>query len=497
MADYHAILRRAISAMPSPSGEIRRAVYEKARSALVAQLKAFEPPLSPSEITQQRLQLEDAIRRVESEAARGLLRTPLPTAPEVRSPEAVAVAPEPPDEIPSRAEPAAAPPPPPMVAPHQKAPSSHPMTAKPVAPPPAHAMKHVVDDAGALGGAPAELGRQARDVLQEAALPDAGTGVFAREDEPPVRKTETEARRKRREAARTGEKPAKRLPVLVGVAVAILVFAIGIVALWSQRDVISAMLGGTAEPVVDLSKRTSGEKLAPKVPDRLGSVEDQAKAGGAAKPVQTQTITTTPQLQSATPDGGKTDSAPPQQQAVPAVAQRAVLYEEGAPGLQQQVLAGRVVWQLIPDPTDPKPGAVQIEAQIEIPERKMKAQLLMRPNADTSFPASHMVELHFELPPDFDGKSVGNIPGLIMKATEQSRGDPLNGAIARVKTNFFWIALSSEVGENRNIKLLRERGWIDIPLLYESGRRAILTLEKAGAGDQVVNDALDAWGNGG
>ena len=73
MADYHAILKRAIGALPEPTGEARRAVYEKARAALVTQLKSFDPPLSASEITQQRLQLEDAIRRVEGEAAKGIL----------------------------------------------------------------------------------------------------------------------------------------------------------------------------------------------------------------------------------------------------------------------------------------------------------------------------------------------------------------------------------------------------------------------------------------
>ena len=64
MADYYAILKRAISGLAEPTGEARRAVYEKARSALVQQLKSFDPPLTASEITQQRLQLEDAIRKV-------------------------------------------------------------------------------------------------------------------------------------------------------------------------------------------------------------------------------------------------------------------------------------------------------------------------------------------------------------------------------------------------------------------------------------------------
>jgi hypothetical protein len=99
MADYHAILKRAITALPSPTGEARRAVYEKARNALVNQLKSFDPPLSASEITQQRLHLEDAIRKVESEAAKGLLRQPHvaapPSPPAAAAPQPAAAAPSP------------------------------------------------------------------------------------------------------------------------------------------------------------------------------------------------------------------------------------------------------------------------------------------------------------------------------------------------------------------------------------------------------------------
>ena len=496
MADYHAILRRAISAMPTPNGEARRAVYEKARTALVGQLKSFDPPLTPSEITQQRLQLEDAIRRVESEAAKGLLRTP-PSAPPVQPPPSpVAAAPAP---VEARAEPAAAPPVAPIPAPAAVAAKPMPPEApRPAvqAPVAVNTMKKVVDEAEALGAATAELGRQARDALDEAAVPDPGPGVFAREAEAVARKSETQARRKRREQARDGEKPKTRLPVLIGVAVAILVFVIGIVSLWSQREAISALLGGTPEPVVDISKRPVGEKLAPKVADRLGS-DDATKPAGGAKPVPTQTITTTPQLQSSATEAPKTETPVPQQ-AVALVAQKAILYEEGKAGGQAMISTGRVVWQTAPDPTDPKPGAIQLKARIEIPDRKMVVSMQMHPNSDTAFPASHMIELRFELGSDFDGKAVAGVPGIILKANEQARGDPLNGASAKVADNFFWVALgAAEQEKARNMRLLKERGWIDIPLLYETGRRAILTIEKSGAGDQVVSDALAAWGNGG
>src|SRR5271155_3150384 len=70
MADYYPLIARAISGLdPSAPGESRRALYERARSALIAQLRSVEPPLSESEITRERLSREEAVRKVESEAA--------------------------------------------------------------------------------------------------------------------------------------------------------------------------------------------------------------------------------------------------------------------------------------------------------------------------------------------------------------------------------------------------------------------------------------------
>ena len=73
MADYKELLRRAITALPENNGSARRAVYEKARSALVGQLRAISPPLPARDITQHRLQLEDCIRQVEQEASEAVI----------------------------------------------------------------------------------------------------------------------------------------------------------------------------------------------------------------------------------------------------------------------------------------------------------------------------------------------------------------------------------------------------------------------------------------
>jgi hypothetical protein len=91
MADYYPLIARAVTGLDKSTGEARRALYERARTALVTQLRGVEPALGEADITRERLALEEAIRKVEAEAA----RRPRPEAPE-----------------PARFEPPPAPPPP-------------------------------------------------------------------------------------------------------------------------------------------------------------------------------------------------------------------------------------------------------------------------------------------------------------------------------------------------------------------------------------------------
>src|SRR5580700_7754487 len=70
MADYYPLIAKAVAGLERNTGEGRRALYERARTALVTQLRGVVPALSESEITRERLALEEAIRKVEAEAAR-------------------------------------------------------------------------------------------------------------------------------------------------------------------------------------------------------------------------------------------------------------------------------------------------------------------------------------------------------------------------------------------------------------------------------------------
>lgn len=71
MADYYPLISKAIAGLgPDTAGEGRRTIYERARAALLAQLRTANPPFYEAEITRERLALEEAVRRVEEEAKR-------------------------------------------------------------------------------------------------------------------------------------------------------------------------------------------------------------------------------------------------------------------------------------------------------------------------------------------------------------------------------------------------------------------------------------------
>ena len=71
---YHQLIARAVDGLDKNTGEARRALYERARNALGVQLGSNQPVLVLADITKERLALEEAIRKVEAEAARNLRR---------------------------------------------------------------------------------------------------------------------------------------------------------------------------------------------------------------------------------------------------------------------------------------------------------------------------------------------------------------------------------------------------------------------------------------
>ena len=607
MADYYAILKKALGALPDSTGEARRAVYEKARRALVAQLKSVDPPLPPSEITKQRLALEESIRKVESEAARESLAVARGQAPAAGKPTTAA------STAPSKADSAAAGKPSAQPAAGAGAAAGG-QTPKPVEPRQplrpaspsgtgaaggsshAQEFRQAVADADSLGTATSEASRTARKVLDAAetdiqedagrqepvlAAEEAAGGVateVTEADVPPLAGDEPTDPEVYEDDTYQGQVPQPLSPRVMWLAAAaiIAVILLGVGGwIYSQRDMLfgdDVAQETTPTPVVTTPEETAktpaaDDGLTPKITDRLPSANGNGAAPDARSVKTMRVVAPTsgespeagdptpsdseeprvipaddngagnaPADPEATPDqssssepdqssdaavnqapvAAATDSEPeagndtqvasaPAEQPSPSskkktvlVGQRAILYEEADESGADRRYQGGVTWTLTEEPVDggEKTDTVLI-AHVDIPERNVALDVKIRPNRDKSIPASYWIEVGFSLPDDFSGEGIANVPGLIMKTTEAARGDALTGASARVLDDLFWIALSQiEVESERNEKLLKERGWIDIPVMYKSNKRAIFTLEKGNPGDQLIEEAFAKWSAG-
>jgi len=276
---------------------------------------------------------------------------------------------------------------------------------------------------------------------------------------PPMPATRTRIgsdREREPKRARTGAV----FPFKSAIAIGVVLILVGAAILWGKS--IFSTVQGMFKPSPTIEQKdtsTSSPLTKPKISDRVG------QPGASEQPV-----------------------AP--------VAQRVVLYDEDPSDPKGKQYVGSVVWRTEPiKASGNQPADIAVRADIEIPDRKFKMTMSFRRNTDSSLPASHTAELTFILPPDFSGGGVSNVPGILMKSNEQARGTPLAGLAVKVTDGFFLVGLSNvDADRSRNIQLLKERSWFDVPLVYTNQRRAIIAIEKGEPGERAFNDAFKAWG---
>lgn len=455
MADYQPLISRAVAGLEQNTGENRRVLYERARAALVNQLRSVEPALEEADITRERLALEEAIRQVETEFSQQA-RAPEPDREAGPSPEAGAAAVSLRDQA-------------------------------------LRDFRATMAEAEGLGDATAEANRAAHDTWQ--AIPGesaAGTHYFeppaefseGGEERPPVPAADDDTHGTEPPARPPGPPayeddddtlypPQRSYRRLIAVLVLLLAVAGIAAAGYWQRDAISSMVANLRKTTIATTAPTPPPKETPppagkpKIADRIGP----AANGGAPEP--------------------KAANAP-----AAAVAQKVVLYDEDPANPQGKRYVGSAIWRT--ETVSPGPGLapeLAVRADVEIPERHLRMTWSLRRNTDKALPASHTIEIMFTLPADFDQGGVANVPGVLMKQNEQARGVPLAGLAVKVTTGYFLIGLSAvDIDLQRNTQLLKERDWFDIPIVYTNGKRAILAMEKGTPGVRAFEEAFRAWG---
>ncbi|MDB5542561.1 MAG: hypothetical protein JWQ89_4288, partial [Devosia sp.] len=139
-------------------------------------------------------------------------------------------------------------------------------------------------------------------------------------------------------------------------------------------------------------------------------------------------------------------------------------------------------------------GLPTLIGKANIPARNLAVDVLIRKNSDASLPASHLMEVNFRVTDSFIGGSIAGLPGVLLKNEELVQGTPLVGASARVVGNSFLFALSASPADvTANSNLLTSRKWIDLALIYATGKRAIITLEKDAAAETMFADVVGEW----
>lgn len=411
MADFYPILARAIAGLPDKSPEARRSVYDRARAALVAQLRGLDPPLGEAEIMRERLALDEAVSRVEADFDESAGGQPQPPA------------------IPAR--PAAIP------------------TSEPAAPP---------------APTPGHDERGERDLPRF-------------DDEPPEFSGPVEATVIRPRVAPPRERrvdPGHIRTVIVGGGVALAVAAIAATAIYLKYNPPEAPPRPRAEAPVQ-----------PAQPDSAGKLNDRVGDAGAPAPNPSSRA------------GGSTTTAPAQQQGGEvAVAQRAILYtEDPATPQQPQAINGRVFWRLDSESAGQgRPVETIVRATIEVPDAGLSLDFTIRRNADSAFPASHIIGMRFTRSGAQAADAIREVGVPQFKAEENERGAPISAISSALGENLFVAALSNVPVEiQRNLELIQDRPWIDIPLRFASGRRGIITFEKGVSGSQTLADAFNRW----
>jgi hypothetical protein len=227
----------------------------------------------------------------------------------------------------------------------------------------------------------------------------------------------------------------------------------------------------------------------------IGTMVASLRSSQSAKPAAPAQPASTPKIADRIGPSSNGNPAPAAAPAA-AVAQKVVLYEEDPSNPQGKRYVGSAVWHT--ETVSPGPGLapeLAVRADVEIPERHLRMTWSLRRNSDKALPASHTIEIMFTLPADFDQGGVGNVPGVLMKTSEEARGVPLAGLAVKVTDGYFLIGLSAvDIDVQRNIDLLKNRDWFDIPIVYTNGKRAILAMEKGTPGERAFAEAFRAWG---
>ncbi len=146
-------------------------------------------------------------------------------------------------------------------------------------------------------------------------------------------------------------------------------------------------------------------------------------------------------------------------------------------------VAGTISWTQALDAQ----GRPSLRGRLRIAERGITASIVIERNGDADLPASHVFQIRFYTSTSFAGGRVDHLPGLLFKNQRFVQGRPLIGAAAKVEDSSFLFALSaSPTDVAENARLVTSNRMLDVAIVYATGQRAILSIEKDELASEVI-----------
>jgi len=176
---------------------------------------------------------------------------------------------------------------------------------------------------------------------------------------------------------------------------------------------------------------------------------------------------------------------------LPATAAEALLLEAAQDGTTGATpFYGTVEWSKGVDSA----GQPTLVAKATVPGRSLGISVVIGRNNDRTVPASDIMEITFTTPVNSPGGTIDGLPGVLMKNEELVQGVALAGASARIVPNAFLFALANSPADiAANTDLLTTRSFMDLAIMYSSGKRAIVTLNEDHQTQMLFGQVLAAW----
>jgi hypothetical protein len=557
MADYQSVLTRAVAKLPDPSSaDMRRAIYNRAREAMLTRLRALHPRIPESDITREEKALNQAIALVEAKfngteavPAEVTAAKPAPSAAGHADRAEAGASPRPAQlgqpinlaPVPSslaESAPAA-----PLLWGLPTAPSSPVLQHLPPARPPAasfnlakvappaeaHASRSlavalsiVLSLAGAaivmrqnpqdLAIAPLEHGRKispqppAKITQRAQPSPTADVSTAPVANEPPGSQS----------VAQSGE-TSQPSPGANG--------STAPVASEAQESQSMVQSGETSQPSPTADGSTAPVKSEPQgsrsaaqsaetshpsptadrstapVASEAQESQSMVQSGETSQPAPAADGSTAPvaseaqESQSAAQSGREASQPSPEAGNIPLpdAAKAAMVIASQDNPHNPVVNLGSTVWSTIPA-SPGQPATVAVKADADIPDLKMHASMTLRKNTDPTLQATHTIDLNFALADGTPITGFKDVAAPQMHESDTSTSEALTSVKFKVSDVHFLIALAnSDQDSARNFDLIQTRAWFEFPLLLNDDRIAKLAFQKSSEGVAMLSKAFDAW----